>query len=271
MLSDPDGLPLGLLFLKQQFLEAQFLISSEFRFGLAGLTRWWKRWLLGLFIVVATLISLFAGPSAATLMIPILKYDWPAGGASFWLLGDEESLWPSTLTESSIGGEHCRSPDLNTITQSRDWNLSGCIWTSSAQLAASYQQSHLRGIESYNFDDGVLTRVAETRANAYEYEQWFAIPHLVVGLVAKAIGEAWYESILLAGSGKYRTLKYRAKNETTDFVKSWIPATRTQCEIQDEEQLNDSAQLKVCTAKRHDQTNFDYGRVPISARIQCRS
>lgn len=247
LLLHPDGLPLGLLFLKQRFVEAQYLTSSEFRFGLAGFSRLRKRILVGCFIVTATLISLLAGPSAAILMIPVQKDNWPAGGASFWLYGDEELLWPSILKDSSIGGEYCRNANLNTITQTRDFNLSGCIWASSLQIATTFQQSHLLGVQSWNFDDGFLDRVADTRSNPYQYEQWIAMPHLAVGIVARRIGDAWYQSILSDGLGKFRTLRYRARNETTSFVKTWIPAVRTQCEIS-KEGSTDSGYRQVCVS-----------------------
>ncbi|KAL8691997.1 MAG: hypothetical protein Q9218_002889 [Villophora microphyllina] len=39
LLSQPKGLPLGLLISKQQFSQIQYLISPEFRFGLSGLSR----------------------------------------------------------------------------------------------------------------------------------------------------------------------------------------------------------------------------------------
>ena len=76
LLFGSEGLPLGILASKQQFTEVQYLLSPELRFGLAGFSRRRKRLLFGLFILASTLISLFAGPSAALLLIPTQRSDW---------------------------------------------------------------------------------------------------------------------------------------------------------------------------------------------------
>ena len=103
MLSGDEDLSLGMLTSKQQFTDLEYILSPEFRFGLAGFTRHHKRLLFGVFILKSTLISLFAGPSAALLLIPTQRSHWSAGGVSFWLADDDEDLWPSKLTASSIG------------------------------------------------------------------------------------------------------------------------------------------------------------------------
>ena len=92
LLFEQEGLPLGILASKQRFTEMQYFLSPEFRFGLAGFARRRDRVLLGIFILTSSLISLFAGPSAALLLVPTKRSDWPAGGASFSLAGDRNSL-----------------------------------------------------------------------------------------------------------------------------------------------------------------------------------
>jgi len=75
-----EGLPLGILASKQLFTDIKYLISPEFRFGLPGFAHLRKRLMFGLYILASTLISLFAGPSTALLLIPTQHSDWPARG-----------------------------------------------------------------------------------------------------------------------------------------------------------------------------------------------
>lgn len=53
----------------------------------------WKRLGICLFVIIAGLLALFAGPAAALLMIP-RQMDWPVGGGIYWLNGHwyEEQL-----------------------------------------------------------------------------------------------------------------------------------------------------------------------------------
>ena len=103
MLSGDKGLPFGILTSKQQSTDLEYILSPAFRFGLAGFARHRKRLLFGVIILTSTLISLFTGPSTALLVIPTQQSNWPAGGASFWLAGDDEDHWPSKLTALSTG------------------------------------------------------------------------------------------------------------------------------------------------------------------------
>ena len=157
-------------------------------------------------------------------MIPALRYDWPAGGASFWLLGDDDTLWPSRLTNLSIGGAHCESPNLQALT-TQAFNYPGCIWAGSSPIAEVFKQIHLREVERLHFDDGLFQREYISRPQSPE--QWVAASHMVVGLASKGLGGAWYHSMAETSiSRKYQTLRYRARNETMGFVQSWVQ----QCE-----------------------------------------
>ena len=92
LLHAPNGLPLGLLSLNKGFVEIQYLISAEFRFGLAGICPRYKWLAYDALAIGSTLILLFAGPSTALLMVPERRDDCPAGGASIWLPGTEDEL-----------------------------------------------------------------------------------------------------------------------------------------------------------------------------------
>ena len=224
-----EGLPLGVLASKQQFTEIGYLISPEFRFGLAGFTRRRKRFLFGLFIVTSSLISLFAGPSAALLLIPTRRSDWQAGGASFWLAGSNDTLWPTHLTASSIGGSHCRSPDVPRLNADA-LSSSGCIWAGYSSLVEAFKQRHFSNEVDLIVDDGVLRRNFVVRSANEVAETWVLAIHMAVGTLSENIASAWYDALLsIPVSSWHHTLRFRANNETVGSVQSWIPAVRVDC------------------------------------------
>ena len=242
-----EGLPLGIISSKQRFTELAYLLSPEFRFGLAGFARRRKRLLVGLLILASSLISLFAGPSAALLLIPTLHSDWPAGGASFWLAGDDDSLWPSKLTASSIGGSSCKRPDLQRLT-TEALNSSGCIWAGHSSLAEAFKQRHFDSDIDLIVDDGVLKRDFTIRSKDEVAETWVLAIHLAVGVLTRNVAEAWYQALQgISLSSWHRTLRYRIYNETIASVQTWIPAVRADCGLYESFFFNSSdLQLTVC-------------------------
>lgn len=247
MLSGDEGLPLGILASKQQFTDVEYILSSEFRFGLAGFARRRKRLLFGVFILTSTLISLFAGPSAALLLIPTQRSNWPAGGASFWLAGDDEDLWPSKLTALSVGGPDCESPQIQTLS-TEALNSSGCIWAGYSSLVEAFKQRHYgSGIELV-VDDGVLKREYVIRSRGEVAETWVLAIHMAVGVLAENVAQAWYDALKgISLSSWHHTLRYRIFNGTIGSVQSWIPAVRTDCTITDLLFDSPSLSLEVCS------------------------
>ena len=242
-----EGLPLGILASKQQFTQIGYLISPEFRFGLAGFANRRKRLLFGIFILTSSLISLFAGPSAALLLIPTRRSNWPAGGASFWLAGDNNSLWPSKLTASSTGPPDCEYPVLQNLS-TEALISSGCIWAGYSSLAEAFKQRHFDDEKVLIVDDGVLKRDFVIRTKGEVLETWVLAIHMAVGVLSKNVGEAWYQALNgIAPSSWHHTLRYRLSNETVGSVQGWAPAVRADCAITDSLFYNSSnLQLEVC-------------------------
>ena len=185
-----EGLPLGILASKQQLTKLEYLISPEFRFGLAGFADRRIRLLFGLLILTSSLISLFAGPAAALLLISTQRSNWPAGGASFWLAGDEDSLWPSKLTASSVGGADCENPNMQQMS-TEALNSSGCVWAGYASLAEAFQQRHFSSDIELFVDDGVLKRGFVIRSEGEVEETWVLAIHMAVGVLSKNVAGAW--------------------------------------------------------------------------------
>lgn len=225
-----EGLPLGILSAKQQFTEPKYLFSPEFRFGLAGFARHRQRLIFGILIVTISLVSLFAGPSAALLAIPTQRNDWPAGGASFWLVGNEDSLWPSKLTASNIGGAHCANPSIQMLETSA-LNSSGCVWAGFSPLAEAFKQSHLSIPLDVIIDDGVLRRESLVRPRGEVAETWVLASHVATGVLARNVAQYWYTTLVeIPASSSHHNLRYRFNNVTLGSVHSWVPAVRTRCE-----------------------------------------
>ena len=251
LLFEQKGLPLGILASKQRFTEMQYLLSPEFRFGLAGFARRRKRALVGLFIFTSSLISLFAGPSAALLLVPTRRSDWPAGGASFSLAGDDNSLWPSKLTSSSLGGPGCMNPGIKELSVEA-LNSSGCIWAGYSTLAEAFKQRHFNSDIYPVVDDGILNRAFVIRPRGKVAETWVLAVHVAVGVLAKIAAEAWYEALQGISVSSWRhTLLYRTRNGTVGYVQSWVPAVRTVCNCNTTSHISEydgsSLLLNVCS------------------------
>ncbi|KAF6222732.1 hypothetical protein HO133_000780 [Letharia lupina] len=231
LLFSREGLPLGILASKQQFTEMEYLISPEFRFGLAGFAHRRKRLLSGLLILASSLISLFAGPSAALLLIPTQRSNWPAGGASFWLAGGDEILWPSKVTASSIGEFDCESLTMQELS-TETLNSSGCIWAGYSSLAEAFKQRHFSNGIDLVLDDGVLKRDFVIRPRGEVAETWVLAIHMAVGVLSRNLAGAWYQALTeISTSSWHHTLRYRTHNATLGSVQSWVPAVRADCGI----------------------------------------
>ena len=232
-----DGLPLGLVSSKQRFPEVQYITSPEFRFGLAGFPSRRKRILFVLLIVTFTVVSLLAGPAAATLIIPTQRHDWAAGGASLWLAGDEESLWPSRLRGSSIGGPQCQSPDVSTLTNT-PLNHSGCNWAGYMPLSEAFKQTHLKMPQKLPINNGIVNQIFVIY---YAWADFLTASHMASGAYAKNAAQLWYQAMVDSpASSRYYSIRYRDRDATTGLFRSWAPAVGTRCHITDPVFYNDS-------------------------------
>ena len=243
LLFGPEGLPIGILASQQRFKDINYLVSPEFRFGLAGFSNHWKRAWFGLFLLALVLISIFAGPSAATLMIPTQRSNWPAGGASFSLANDNDALWPSSLTASSIGGSHCQSPDMQMLVTD-SINMSGCIWAGYSAYVQAFKETHLNDEIDLLIDDGMIRRTIIINARGMVAETWVYTSHLTVGMFAEDASTIAWENAFktIPGSSPLHTLQYQAYNQSMGFVASWIPVVRTRCNIYSPAYFNDSGE-----------------------------
>ena len=217
-------MPLDLLFVNKWFLGIQFIISPEFRLGVAGFSLW-TRWLpFGIFVFTSTLISLFAGPSAALLLTPDLRSNWPAGGASIWLAGGDDSLWPSRLSGLSSGGPICASPTAQMLS-SDDSKYISCPWAGLSSIAETIEQNNFTSLNDLTLDNGIIRRNYNMLIRGVSPETWVTVSHMAIGIFPKNAGEVWFQALLKTPSSSgYHRLRWRSQGGSKGFVKNWAPS-----------------------------------------------
>lgn len=234
LLFGSEGLPLGLLFAKARFVDITYLLSSDFRAGCLGFRNIWARVAFGVLLVLASLIALFAGPSAAVLMIPSVYLSWPAGGADFWLNGD---LFPVKYDIDLVRNGTCTAVFTNTtLLHSTDWKYADCPWAGFPFLKDYFSQKFLgsTGTLSYEYGTFRQTLNVTTSYGRYSTDQmrtWAIASNMVLGAFSRVIAEKWHLAIVNTKTSSPRLRNLQSSNDTTLKVQSLIPLVRTQCFI----------------------------------------
>ena len=233
LLLSSSGLPLGILAAKTLFVDVTFLLSPDFRNGISGLDRKKKRLFLGLFITVCSILALLAGPSSALLLIPQVYDDWPAGGATFYMVGSNQTMWPSQLNAQSIGGAHCQSPTASDLSL-QQLNMSSCVWSGYESILQWFESSHLAdNLNTVLIQDGSVER----NILLLYYTLGAAAFGVTVApcIYAEVLAELWKTAIFHAPSAKPNSLsksanlQYRSRDGTTASINSELPVVRTTC------------------------------------------
>ncbi len=192
-----------------------------------------KKWLFALFITACSLLVLLAGPSSALLLIPQRYVDWGAGGATFYLVGTKESIWPSHLDAQSIGGAHCQSPSASLLS-SQQLNMSSCIWSGYQSILQWFESSHLgKNINTVSMQDGKIERNIYFRYNNLGATVYGI--SLAPCSFAKDLASIWNmalsrASIAVVGSlSRTANLAYRNRPGTTVSMNSQLPVVQTMC------------------------------------------
>lgn len=235
LLAGPDGLPLGLLTAKTQFIDVLYLLSPDFRHGMLGIAGY-KRFTVGLLILTSSAISLLAGPASALLLIPkTYNEEWGAGGAQFQLLGTKEALWPSQLDALSIGGEHCQAPDdRSNFTLQQYPKTTSCVWAGYESLAQFWRSSQLnKHLAWISMQDSMTRKMVNV---LYRNSSGAAIsPPLAPCRYSDLLEGIWRSAAYHAPSAqpgrvsKAQNFKYRRRNGTRVTIESEIPVVWTTC------------------------------------------
>ena len=223
------------------------------RFGLAGYPwrgRWRTRLAFAILIGTSLFLSLFVGPSVALLVIPTTRPNWSGGGASVWLWGDNDSLWPSRLTNAHIGPSHCVAPSAENLT-SEGFGTQDCIWSGFSPLLEFFKQAHLDFPTSFNYHDGIVGHDLVISPNEPPSPTFVYTIHLATGVILSNAAQLWYNALLvIPQSSRYHSLLYRERDATTGYAQNWAPAVRTSCNIIEPylyNHSNSSSLQKVCS------------------------
>ncbi|KAL1860254.1 hypothetical protein Daus18300_009308 [Diaporthe australafricana] len=228
LLFGSTGLPLGILAAKTRFVDATFITSPDFRCGIRGLPRR-KAWFVGILIFLCSILALLSGPSSALLMLPQRHDDWPAGGATYFLVGTNESIWPSQLDKEAIGGVHCQTPSQGAL-EMQLLNMSSCVWAGYPSILQFFQSKHFNyKYSTITIQDGLVVRDMVIR------DEWAFAVHAPTCLYSEALSAIWYSAMFYAPSAtpgsleKFANLQYRQRGGNVMTLPSLVPVVRTTC------------------------------------------
>jgi hypothetical protein len=223
------GLPLGIITAKTRFVDAMYLITPEFRWGISGVPGWRRIW-LGLLIALCSGLSLLAGPSAALLLIPQRFTDWSAGGATYRIVGSSHLVWPQTLNADFIGGKHCRLPTEGLLFR-EPANHSSCIWIGHQSLKQSWQRL---GISQLSTREGGLSR--DMSIQYYTHSAAAFSVSLATCTAGDVLSSLWWNAVLTTEQSRFyknSRLRFRDRGATVAKVKTEMPVVRVSCTAND--------------------------------------
>lgn len=243
LLHGPTGLPFGILTANTQFVDATYLISTEFRMNVFGLIQS-KKWFLVPLLVACTLLALLAGPSSALLMIPQSHNDWDAGHATFYMAGTNESVWPTLLDQEYIGGTHCLSPNQSDLTAQLP-SAESCIWWGSATIQEYFLSSVWDFFQNMPVQDELISRIIHLEMNGPSIVgNGVYLPACLYSNLFVGIWEDAKQTAPIAAQGslrKWANLQYRSKTGSTITMNSLLPFVKTLCSMSWSEPLSSVA------------------------------
>lgn len=235
-----EGLPFGLLTAKFNFSDFRYLFSKSLWQGICSLSSVRKKVCFVWLFVTCTLVALFSGPSIALLLLPVMRNDWPAGSANFWLLGSNNSLWPAELTQDSIGvtlypNATCKNPQPEALNM-ESLTYAGCIWAGYPALTETFKGWHGYVDTNVTIQDGRIKRQLLAFSGAWwdkTSDTWATTTNAAVGLTTQYITDGWFVSILTQTVQSIRSaarFKFRAYSDGTQtVVKTELPVVRVAC------------------------------------------
>lgn len=230
LLRRPKGLPFGLLSAGFRFSDLTYFWTPDFLWG--GFAS--GRVVLSAAVVVAGLLAVFTGPSSALLMIPTRFTNWPAGGASFYLSGSVEDLWPDNLTSVSTGISSCQEPSKEMI-EGLWLNMSSCVWNGYPLIAQAFRALHFNTYDNQiEMTDGVVKRMLSVQMKGRVPDTWALAIDMSTGAYSSELASVWYNMALFEAplaQTRYHNFRYRERNSTMTIVRSTVPAVRTNCNL----------------------------------------
>jgi hypothetical protein len=234
-----EGLPFGLLGAASAFKDISFFFTPVFWYSRNAISSSLRRLWLTTILFVCGLIAVFAGPSSALLMIPNIEPTWPAGGADFWLIGNNSTLWPSSLDSSSAGGPFCLNPTAQMLSEGA-LNSSGCIWYSTSAIAQAFQAWHLHKFYNISITETTYKHTVGVIPSDPTYnDTWALSSNPAAGLLSDQLAAVWQEAVYHAPvtqkstRSSYHNFDFRIYEGTIAKVQTKLPAVRTRCILWD--------------------------------------
>ncbi|KAK8035242.1 hypothetical protein PG993_010237 [Apiospora rasikravindrae] len=255
------GIPLGLLSSPFRFSSINYFWSTAFLSNVTRSKLLLRRVSILLLVFACGVLAVVVGPSVALLMIPDTENAWPAGGTDFWLVGNEDTLWPNAIEASHRGGDFCIRPSEANITAAPMFQ-SSCPWNGYTQLAEGLKDRHFDWQSNVTFNDGVVKRQFtrhQAGADLRGGETWAFGPHVATASLLRVIADEWVLATKNASSAQEPGSNGNLKNATEGLgeahVSSWLPTSRVRC--WQEEYTNISStksfqdQHKSCSGRRY--------------------
>ena len=228
-----NGIPLGMLYSSTRFTQVTYLISPTLWSCVKFPGSWMKRGFLIAMILIAGLLAIFAGPATATLLLPEVRPDWPAGGTAFWLRGKAEDLWPTKLGADHVGGPECVAPGEEFI-KLAPFNLTHCIWYSSAAFSDSFRRSDLVPEFDLPVKDDLSRRTVHISKEsdvgpAGTIETWALSTYAIIAYHSWQLRDPWWKSAYWTTRPDHHTIKIWYTR--LGSFKSQLIDTRCPCQV----------------------------------------
>lgn len=231
LIRNRDGLPLGFVDAKNGFKGIRYILSTKFIGAVRGLATRKQKFLIPLFLFAASLIALLAGPSTAVLVLPSSQ-TWSAGSATYYMIGDEAALYPTTINGSTFSTAACVDPMAEKI-ETPDWSQLGCPWAGYPVLATTYKTFNGLPNSPISFNEAgssrqVIQHLKSPRGSA---ETWAMASSLGIGSWIPHLRNSWLAAVsnVKANLIQASLRNYKYCRNITHSLPALIPAARTLC------------------------------------------
>lgn len=246
-----NGLPLSMITMDKRFAEIKFFFSRRFWYGIWKLPRG-RRWFVLLWLSASGIIATLVGPATAVLLIPQLRYDWPAGAANYSIVGNESTIFPRTITleNDSGGGSLCDLPSTATVEMPPSTHL-GCPWAGYSALLAVYTQwgsdlifAPIHPIPLYEWQQPreILQHI---RGRDLSPESWATGTRPAINVWSGSLDIAWLDAVKHVKFPSPAVNFKRGSGRKT-YQPTSLPAVRTICHHQNQPE-NSSLSVSIFT------------------------
>ena len=227
-----DGLPLGLLSAGIDFTRLSFFWSSQLLGSLRSLfigPGKYRKIQLAIFLFLAGILAVLAGPACAVLLVPQPE-DWPVGGTPITLNGTVDDFWPVVLTANLSHLPDCSSPTgtRNGLCPSAGYQS---LWSHYSRLDNSTYRdfnppyaANLSGNHYYWSIDS-MPPVSTRTISLGDNSAFIAQPHLSASIILDQLMKDWWTALL----SRHAYKDYQIDDRQGASSKIYSPLARARC------------------------------------------